>query len=78
MLTKQVVVIVNCPSELYLNALVQHKDWTEYFEKSKTHEVICVVHITPHEIMQKTEYKEFMGEFGSKCHVSVNFDNLFD
>jgi hypothetical protein len=56
---------------VYLNSLVQHKEWNQYFEKSKMYEVMSVVHMTPHEIMQRAEYKEFMEKFGKQCHVSA-------
>jgi ribonuclease Z len=69
-----VMLVVTCPTVEYLDTLVSHQDFTQYYNNQQFgHLTACIIHMTPHEVLQDTRYKQWMNLFSENVqHILVN------
>ncbi|XP_070517206.1 ribonuclease Z, mitochondrial isoform X2 [Cardiocondyla obscurior] len=73
-----IFIIVECPSEDYLESFVNHPAFTRYQTETTNEEdtPYCIVHFTPQQVMDDSRYVDWMGKFGLRTrHIVVNEKN---
>ena len=69
----QVMLVVTCPTVEYLDYLVDHQDWTQYYSGHKCGQLTaCIIHMTPHNVLQDSRYKHWMKRFDEHVQVSLS------
>lgn len=71
-------VVVECPSEDYLESFVNHPAFAQYQTgMAKKDDVpYCIIHFTPQKVMDDSRYLNWMDKFGlSIRHIVVNEEN---
>jgi hypothetical protein len=72
----KVMMIVDCPSEEYLDSLVEQPRWGDYQGNGNKFPVVSVLHMTPASVIASERYKAWMNKFDDKVeHIIVNRDN---
>ncbi|XP_047363489.1 uncharacterized protein LOC124954496 [Vespa velutina] len=72
-----VFLVVECPSEEYVESFVNQTAFEKYQEQSSNDDKpYCIIHFTPQKIMDNTKYKEWMNKFDSNTyHLVINENN---
>ncbi|XP_067209587.1 ribonuclease Z, mitochondrial isoform X3 [Linepithema humile] len=71
-------IIVECPSEDYLESFVNHPAFAQHqtTTSSKDDAPYCIIHFTPQKIMDNPRYVDWMGKFGLNTrHIVLNEEN---
>ncbi|KYN43501.1 Ribonuclease Z, mitochondrial [Trachymyrmex septentrionalis] len=71
-------IIVECPSENYLENFVNHPAFVRHQTGTANKDDIpyCVIHFTPQEVMDNSRYVNWMSKFGLNTrHIVVNEEN---
>ncbi|XP_024892683.1 ribonuclease Z, mitochondrial [Temnothorax curvispinosus] len=72
------LIIVECPSEDYLESFVNHPAFARHQTGTATKDDVpyCVIHFTPQNVMDNSRYVNWMGKFGlGTRHIVVNEEN---
>ncbi|TPX63921.1 hypothetical protein SpCBS45565_g06248 [Spizellomyces sp. 'palustris'] len=59
-----IIVIIDCPSPAYINALVTSPEFVPFHDKTNGNHVRCIVHIIGDGVLQDPRYVEWMNKFG--------------
>ncbi len=66
------MLVVTCPTVEYLDALVAHPDFTQYYNNQQFGQLTaCIIHMTPHEVLQDARYKQWMNLFSDTVQVPL-------
>lgn len=74
-----IVLLVDCPTESHLEALVSAQSLTSYYadymgnspEGGKS--VTCIVHLSPASTVSCSDYQKWMKKFGSAQHIMAGY-----
>eukprot|EP01113_Clastostelium_recurvatum_P040432 TRINITY_DN6287_c2_g1_i1.p1 TRINITY_DN6287_c2_g1~~TRINITY_DN6287_c2_g1_i1.p1 ORF type:complete len:970 (-),score=134.46 TRINITY_DN6287_c2_g1_i1:36-2945(-) len=68
--TGPIIIIIACPDESYLHSLIDNPRWQAYKQNPS---VLCIAHLTPHDVVSSPAYQSFMCGFGpAPQHIIVN------
>ncbi|XP_011865052.1 PREDICTED: ribonuclease Z, mitochondrial [Vollenhovia emeryi] len=73
-----IFIIVECPSEDYLEPFVNHPAFTQHQTGTASEDDVpcCIIHFTPQEVIDDSRYVNWMGRFGlGTRHIVVNEEN---
>jgi ribonuclease Z len=74
-----VMIVVDCPSENYLDSLIANARWTDYHSDSEStarFPVVSVLHMTPASVILTDKYKTWMNRFAPNVeHIILNKEN---
>jgi ribonuclease Z len=66
--------VIDCPNSFYVNSLVSSQELKNYQSAKETLDLM--IHLSPKNILQSSEYREWMNSFGSNTkHVIANDDS---
>ncbi|TKY48192.1 Zinc phosphodiesterase ELAC protein 2 [Spatholobus suberectus] len=74
-----IVLLVDCPTESHLEALLSVQSITCYCDKTGNlpeagKSVTCVIHLTPASVVSCSNYQEWMKKFGSAQHIMAGHE----
>lgn len=75
---KTTFIVLECPTEEYLDSIINHPTFLKYQTEStkKENEVFCIFHFTPEKIFTTQQYQDWIKKFSSKTeHVILNDEN---
>lgn len=75
---KTTFIVLECPTEEYLDSITNHPTFLKYQTESteKENEVHCIFHFTPEKIFTTQQYQDWIKKFPSKTeHIILNDEN---
>ncbi|XP_060830690.1 ribonuclease Z, mitochondrial [Bombus pascuorum] len=77
---KTTFIVVECPTEEYLDPILNHPAFLKYQQtestKEEEHEVFCIFHFTPENIFTTQQYQDWLKKFSSNTeHIVLNNEN---
>ncbi|XP_076750186.1 ribonuclease Z [Xylocopa sonorina] len=75
-------IVVDCPTEEYLDSFVNHPDFLKYQQVAESTEeqsekVYCIFHFTPEEIFTTGQYQKWLEKFPPQTeHIILNDENI--
>ncbi|XP_043796715.1 ribonuclease Z, mitochondrial isoform X2 [Apis laboriosa] len=76
--SKTIFIVLECPTEEYLDSIINHSSFLKYQTEStkKENEVFCIFHFTPEKIFTSQKYQDWIKKFSSKTeHIILNDEN---
>ena len=77
---KVVFIVVECPTNDYLDSIVNHSAFLKYQDtssrKEEDEEVHCIFHFTPENVLNDVRYQDWMKKFSQNTqHIILNSNN---
>ncbi|XP_058780560.1 tRNase Z TRZ3, mitochondrial isoform X1 [Vicia villosa] len=71
-----IVLVVDCPTESHLEALLSAKSLATYGDQvgNLSKSVACVIHLTPEFVVSSSNYQKWMKTFGSAQHIMAGHE----
>lgn len=71
-----IVLVVDCPTESHLEALLSAKSLATYGDQvgNMSKSVACVIHLTPEFVLSCSNYQKWMKTFGSAQHIMAGHE----
>lgn len=71
-----IVILVDCPTESHLEALLSVQSLSSYYDDSMGNNVTCIIHLSPASIISCSKYQKWMKKFGSTQHIIAGHERL--